>query len=92
MTVDFNVQLTGFRGKTVDIRWELLADGGDAKVPSALSGRERVLLLKGEADKDTAGDEFWVPMPRAKGPYVIRIGVYDKKNTRLDFAVTDPFR
>ena len=92
VTVDFNVQLTGFRGETVDIRWELLTDGGDAEVPSALSGRERVLLLKGEADKDTAGDEFWVPMPKAKGPYVIRIGVYDKKNTRLDFAVTDPFR
>lgn len=92
VTVDFNVQLTGFRGKTVDIRWELLTDGGDAEVPSALSGRERVLLLRGEADKDTAGDEFWVPMPKNKGPYVIRIGVYDKKNTRLDFAVTDPFR
>lgn len=91
ITVDFNVQLTGFRGQTVDIRWELLTNGGDAEVPRALSGRERVLLLKGQADKDTAGDEFWVPMPKAKGPYIIRVGVYNQDNTRLDFAVTEPF-
>jgi hypothetical protein len=91
-TVNFNVALTGFRGAVADVRWSLYSARPGGHVPGDWLRNQRVLLLRGEADKDRAGGEFWVPLPEVEGPFFIRVGVYDEDGVRLDYANTRDFR
>jgi hypothetical protein len=93
VTVNFNALLTGFDGKRVDVRWSLYTR------PAASASRTRgcatrpPLFLKGKADTHKRSDQFWAPIPKAKGPYFIRVSVYDADDdTRLDYANTRRFR
>ncbi|HEY6780500.1 MAG TPA: hypothetical protein VI111_06055 [Thermoleophilaceae bacterium] len=80
--VNFQVSMTGFKGDTAEVHWSLHQVRGDGSaVPDAWFDR-RVLLLKPEADKDTASPEFWVPLPRHRGPFVIRVSIFHG-DTRL---------
>jgi ketosteroid isomerase-like protein len=88
VSVSFNVTLTGFRGHRVDVRWSLYAAEGDISVPQDWLQDQRALWLEGEANRDSATGEFWVPLPRVQGPFFIRIGVYDDEGTRLAYADT----
>jgi hypothetical protein len=92
VAVQFGVTLTGFRGDTADVRWSLHSAGTGVRLPDPWLREQRALLLRGEAGRDTASGEFWVPVPRRRGPFFIRIGVYDDDRTRLDFADTPSFR
>ena len=84
VVVNFNVSLTGFSGSTVDIRWSLFGPGS-GNTPGDWATGQTVLEVAAEAEKDTASDEFWVPLPRETGPYSLRIGVYDEDGDRLDY-------
>lgn len=90
--VDFNIAMTGFRGRRVQVRWSLYSARQGVRVPRAWLRNQRIMLLHGEADKHRASGQFWVPIPQLRGPFFIRIGVYDGRGTRLDYADTDPFR
>lgn len=90
--VDFNVALTGFRGKTVQVRWSLYSATQRVRVPRAWLRNQRIMLLRGEAERDSASAQFWVPIPQLRGPFFIRVGVYDGAGGRLDYADTEPFR
>ena len=92
MTINFNVALTGFDGESADVRWSLYSKNGQRPVPRDWLRNQRALLLRGEAEKDTGSGEFWVPIPEVKGPFFIRIGVYDADRTRLDYADTPSFQ
>ena len=91
VTINFNVSLTGFDGESADVRWSLYSKSRQRPVPRDWLRNQRALLLKGEAEKDTGSGEFWVPIPEVKGPFFIRIGVYDADGTRLDYADTPSF-
>ncbi len=90
--VDFNVSLTGFRGRTVQVRWSLYSATQRVRVPRAWLRNQRIMLLRGEADRDSASAQFWVPIPELRGPFFIRVGVYDGAGGRLDYADTEAFR
>lgn len=90
--VDFNVALTGFRGETVQVRWSLYSATQRVRVPRAWLRNQRIMLLRGEADRDSASAQFWVPIPQLRGPFFIRVGVYDGAGGRLDYADTEAFR
>lgn len=90
--VNFNASLTGFRGKRADIRWSLYNAKRGIRVPQDWLRNQHALSLEGKADKDNRSREFWVPVPKAKGPYYVRFGVYDADDSRLDYANTPPFR
>ena len=93
VTVNFNAALTGFDGKRVDVRWSLYTATGRRRVPHAWLRNQTALFLRGKADKHNRSDLFWAPIPKAKGPYFIRVGVYDADDdTRLDYADTASFR
>ena len=51
----------------------------------------RALVARPEVASDRASGDFWVPLPRRRGPYFVRLGVYDE-GTRLTFADTESFR
>lgn len=90
--VDFKLALTGFRGRTVQVRWSLYSATQRVRVPRAWLRNQRIMLLRGEADRDSASGQFWVPIPQLRGPFFIRVGVYDGRGGRLDYADTDAFR
>ncbi len=38
-----------------------------------------------------ASHDFWVPLPKLRGPFFVRIGIYDE-GKRLTFRDSRPFR
>ena len=92
VTVNYDISLTGFRGRRVTIRWSLYSVPGGNPVPVDWLKNEPIHWLQGQADKDSASDSFWVPLPKIKGPFYIRLGVYNKDNVRLDFKNSGPFQ
>lgn len=90
--VDFNLALTGFRARSAQVRWSLYSARQGVRVPRAWLHNQRVMLLRGEADRDSASGQFWVPIPQLRGPFFIRVGVYDGAGGRLDYADTEAFR
>jgi hypothetical protein len=92
VTVNFDIALTGFRRGAVDVKWSLYSARDRVRVPPDWLRNQRVLELRGEATRDSASGEFWVPIPQLKGPFFIRVGVFDDDGTRLDYADTARFR
>jgi hypothetical protein len=91
VTVNFNITMTGLRGDTADVRWSLHRARRDASLPSAWRDSRSVFLPHSAATKDTGSGQFWVPLPREKGPFFIRIEVYSEAGGRLDYADTRRF-
>ena len=89
--VSARVTLDGFTGQRVELRWSLYRRGGGV-VPKAWLKQHRVLSLTGEASKDTAVPRFWVPLPKRRGPYFVRIEAFNDKNVLLASRDTKPFR
>ncbi len=90
--VDYDVSVTGFRQHRVTVRWSLLEAGAGVQVPRKWLRNQSVRWLKGEAEKDSASGSFWVPLPKIRGPFQVRVSLYDEDNVRLAYADTDTFR
>jgi hypothetical protein len=91
VTINYDVSLTGFRGRTVTVRWSLHHPNGPT-LPYDWLRSEAARRLIGEADKDTASDSFWVPIPRTGAPFFIRLELYDEDGVRLTYGDTRPIR
>jgi len=91
VTVNYDVSLTGFRGRKVKVCWSLYDATGGHKVPPRWLSDQCVRWWKGEADSDSASDSFWVPLPAGQGPYFVRVSVWDDDDVRLDFVNTSSF-
>jgi hypothetical protein len=92
VTVNANVSLTGFAGRTAEIRWSLyrVEGGGGGSVPLNWVRGQSVLEVAAEAQEDSGIGSFWVPLPREEGPYKVRVFVYDENGTQLAYADTPP--
>jgi hypothetical protein len=90
--VNFDVSVTGYNGRKVEVRWSLhrLRNGVDSTPIDWLVDR-RVLRLTPDASTAKASPEFWAPLPKGKGTYFIRVGLYDG-DTRLATQDTPHFR
>ena len=92
VTINYDISLTGFRGRRVTVRWSLYRAPGGNPVPASWLKNRPVHWLQGEANKDSASDSFWVPLPKTGGPFYVRVGVYDEDNVRLDFENSRTFQ
>ncbi len=92
VTVSFDLQLEGFKGRRGYVRWSLYNARANRRVPRDWLINRRVLSLQGKANEDRASKEFWVPLPRRKGPFFVRVSAYDDKGSRLTYEDTEPFR
>jgi hypothetical protein len=88
--VNYKIFLTGFRGKTVEVRWGLHRPGG-APLPHNWLKNQRAQLLEGEADKDSATFDFWIPLPKGPGPFFVRLTVRDLNGVSLERVDTPRF-
>ena len=90
VAVSFDVTLEGFKGRRAEVHWTLYREHG-GPVRHAWLIDHRVLRLKGERDTDMASSDFWIPLPKLRGPYYVRIGVYDERGTRMTYERTRSF-
>jgi hypothetical protein len=88
--VRFDLTLKGFDGRKVEIRWSLYSNG--RPVPRPWLKDHPVLTVTGERDEEKVSPEFWVPMPKTRAQYYVRIEVFDEHNTKLTHQKTEPFR
>jgi hypothetical protein len=72
VVVSANVEVSGLRGKEVMLSWSMWQTGGDQRVYGAWLNERLAYRLKATTDDDTASLDFWVPLPRTRGPYIIR--------------------
>jgi hypothetical protein len=88
VVVRIQATVTGLEGKRAEVKWSLRhANGGS--LPHKWLRNRPILKLTGEAGHDSGSAEFWVPLPkRPRGPYIVRITMYDDKGTPLAFAKT----
>lgn len=87
VTVSFDAALEGFSGRQADVRWSLYDARGAGRVPRDWLVNRRAVQLTDES----ASDDFWVPLPKLRGPFFVRIGVYDGRS-RLTFRDSRRFR
>ena len=92
VTVNFDLTLEGFKGRRAVVRWSLYDAGGDARVPHDWLLNRPALIARADAASDRASGEFWVPLPRQRGPFFVRLSVHDDKGTRLARADSKSFR
>ena len=73
--VSANVELAGFRGRTVFLSWSIFQkDNQDSLFGKWLSDFV-AYRLQATTNDDTGTLEMWIPLPRAPGPYFVRLNL-----------------
>jgi hypothetical protein len=86
--VQFNVEIVGYKGKELPLRWSLY----DAQTGEQVRASESV-TLEAEATSDSASWHFWSPLPRGRGPFYFLLQLFDEGGVvPIDRAQTDLFR
>jgi len=92
VTLGFDLELEGFEGERVEVRWSLYDAGAGERVPRDWLSNRRALAMRPEAAFDRPSAEFWVPLPKQRGPYFVRLSTYDDQGKRLAYADSKSFR
>ena len=90
VVVSANVEVSGLRGKEVLLSWSMWQTGGSERIYGAWLNERLAYRLKATTDDDTASLDFWIPLPRTKGPYIVRARLAYNGNT-LAAGDTPPF-
>jgi hypothetical protein len=91
VTVDFDVAAVGFKGRRLDVRWTLHSASTRKRVPRPWLRNRPAMRIEPEADDERSSGSFWVPLPRARGRWFVRLKVYDRRGRRLSYADTRRF-
>jgi hypothetical protein len=91
VVVNFRAEIEGFRGKRSVVRWSLFDARQGTRMPQPWLRNRRALTLIPEAGKDGGTPAVWVPLPRKRGPYFVRLELLDDRGTRLAKADTESF-
>ncbi|WP_249997529.1 hypothetical protein [Actinoplanes sp. M2I2] len=71
--VDVNLDIEGLRGKTVALSWSLWqGPGTETRIYGSWLNENLAYELTATSDHDTASVSFWIPLPKADGPYFLR--------------------
>jgi hypothetical protein len=90
-TLNFDLSLEGYEGKRVEVRWSLYNARADVRVPRDWLVNRRALVAEPDAPSERASNDFWVPLPRQRGPFFVRLTAYDG-GTRIARADSETFR
>jgi hypothetical protein len=91
VVVSANIEISGLRGKPVMLSWSMWQTGGSERLYGAWLNERLAYRLEATTDHDTAALDFWIPLPKARGPYVVRAQL-TLNDTTLVAADTQPFR
>ncbi|HEV2059403.1 MAG TPA: hypothetical protein VGR11_08595 [Solirubrobacteraceae bacterium] len=91
VVVNFSAEIEGFRGKQSVVRWSLFDARERTRMPQPWLRNRDALRLVPEAGSDRGSLAVWVPLPRERGPYFVRLELIDDRGTRLAKADTKSF-
>ena len=91
VTLNFDLTLEGYEGKRVDVRWSLYNADDGVRVPRDWLVNRRALVAEPDAPSERASSDFWIPLPRQRGPFFVRLTAYDGES-RIARADSKPFR
>jgi hypothetical protein len=91
VTVNYKLTVTGFRDRTVRVRWELHRPGG-GELPHEWLRKQRPASWVGEADTDSVSPNLWIPLPVTSGRFFVRLIAEDENGSPLDRANTRKFQ
>jgi hypothetical protein len=87
--VNFNLTLENLEGRNVVVRWSMYRVGAGSPLPHNWLVNRRVYREHVDRSSETVSKEFWVPLPRRRGPYFVRLSAWDGNN-RLDYEDSKP--
>jgi hypothetical protein len=67
-----NIDLSGLRGKPVLLSWSMWRSGGGQRLYGDWLNQQLAYRIEATSDHDTASVDFWIPLPRSKGPYFVQ--------------------
>jgi hypothetical protein len=67
-----NVDLSGLRGKPVLLSWSMWRKDGGERLYGEWLNERLAYRIQATSDHDTGSVDFWIPLPKGKGPYFIR--------------------
>ena len=91
VTVNYKLTVTGFRGRTVRVRWELRRPRG-GELPNQWLNKQPPRSWVGEADTDSVSPNVWIPLPVTKGWFFVRLIAEKEDGTPLVRADTTKFQ
>jgi hypothetical protein len=75
VVVSADLELAGLRGKPVLLSWSMWQQGGKKRLYGNWLNNNLAYRLKATTDQDTTTLDLWVPLPKSRGPYFIRVSL-----------------
>jgi hypothetical protein len=91
VVVNFTAQVEGYEGKESVVRWSLFDARQRTQMPQPWLRRRKALELTPRAGFDRGSEAVFVLLPRERGPYFVRLELFDDTGSRLAFADTPSF-
>jgi hypothetical protein len=82
----------GFKRRSVQLRWSLYAVRTRRRLPDASFSDVAAASVDGDTPVDRTLQQIWIPPPPGPGPWFVRVGLYDRRETLLDVADSARFR
>lgn len=73
VVVTVNVDLGGLRGKPVLLSWSMWQTGSGKRIFGDWLNEHLAYELTADTDHDTTGGDFWIPLPKVKSSYFVRV-------------------
>ena len=90
--VSVAVRLEGLRGRRVFLRWSIWDIGNQHRLYGDWLADNLAYRLKADTNDDKAALDLWIPMPKNKGRYYVRITLDDEHGVHLDQKRTHSFK
>jgi hypothetical protein len=89
--VSVALTLVGLEDEDVSVYWSLYHARDGGRVPRAWLVNRRASTAHADAGTDRRASTFWVPLPKLRGPFYVRLSAVAEDGTVLDYQNTQPF-
>ncbi|MDQ3452984.1 MAG: hypothetical protein M3493_09875 [Actinomycetota bacterium] len=77
VVIDANLLLEGLRDRQLEVSWSIWSRGGRSRLYGKWLRKVSAYHVTAESDSDSAALNFWVPLPKKPGEYVVRLVLSD---------------
>jgi hypothetical protein len=91
LLVTTKIRLVALRHRDVSLTWSVLPIDGQGALGPVWRGPNLSYRLSAEDDDDRVVVPLWIPLPKRKGRYIVRLDVF-RGNADLEQADSKPFR